>query len=137
MYLYFAGPLFSAAERDFDERLTARIETLGYEVFLPQRDSADAEHVKYGAMLPEERGPAIFDIDKTNVLKCDVLLFVLDGRIPDEGACVELGIAYAQKELQRPEKRLIGLLTDQRAAFPQWKLNPMVGEALDQVAETE
>ena len=34
---------------------------------------------------------------------------VLDGRIPDEGACVELGIAYANG------KRCYGVKTDARS----------------------
>ena len=51
-------------------------------------------------MTPEERRHATFHLDKTRVLEADVFVFVLDGRVPDEGACVELGIAYCQKELQ-------------------------------------
>ena len=46
-----------------------------------------------------------------------MFLFVLDGRVPDEGACVELGIAYCQKYLHNGDKRLLGLYTDTRAAF--------------------
>ena len=29
------------------------------------------------------------------IKNCDILIFFLDGRVPDEGACVELGMAYA------------------------------------------
>ena len=36
--LYFAGPLFNEAERQFNERLCAKIEEMGISVFLPQRD---------------------------------------------------------------------------------------------------
>ena len=43
---------------------------------------------------PEERRHAVFHLDKTRILDADV--FVLDGRVPEEGACVELGIAYCQ-----------------------------------------
>jgi hypothetical protein len=37
--LCFAAPLFSEAERVFNAALTARIEALGIDVFLPQRDA--------------------------------------------------------------------------------------------------
>lgn len=38
MLIYFAGPLFSAAERRFNLDFTQRLEAVGYHVFLPQRD---------------------------------------------------------------------------------------------------
>ena len=56
---------------------------------------------------------------------------ILDGRVPDEGAAVELGIAYAHKELAMPEKRLVGLMTDVRASFISAKLNPMLAVPLE------
>ena len=61
----------------------------------------------------------------------------LDGRIPDEGACVELGIAYGQKHLLQRDKLLIGLQTDSRGAFLGAKLNAIVQGALDIVADNE
>ena len=66
-----------------------------------------------------------------------MFLFVLDGRVPDEGACVELGIAYCQKYLQDTGKLLIGLHTDTRAAFIGSRLNPMVRVALDHIFDDE
>jgi hypothetical protein len=57
--------------------------------------------------------------------------------VPDEGACVELGIAYAHRRLRQPEKRLWGLQTDPRAAFIGSKLNPMLGVPLEFVATSE
>jgi len=35
LLLYVAGPLFSIAERRFNQQLTDKIEALGYRVFLP------------------------------------------------------------------------------------------------------
>jgi nucleoside 2-deoxyribosyltransferase len=135
--LYVAGPLFSAAERCFNQQLTDKIEALGYRVFLPQRDGAERDRPPYNAMTREERRTATFALDRDMILACDVFLFILDGRVPDEGACVELGIAYCHKTLQRPHKRLIGLQTDVRAAFLGAKLNPMVRVPLEYVADTE
>jgi nucleoside 2-deoxyribosyltransferase len=135
--LYFAAPLFSEAEKRFNQRVTDKIEDLGYRVFLPQRDGVERGQPPYDAMPPDERRRLRFALDKDNVLACDVFLLVLDGRIPDEGAWVELGIAYCQKELRQPTKRLIGLHTDVRVAFPGGALNTMVGVPLERIAHTE
>jgi nucleoside 2-deoxyribosyltransferase len=135
--LYFAGPLFSEAEKRFNQQLTDKIEALGYRVFLPQRDGVERGRSPYDAMPSDERRRLRFALDKDYVLACDVFLFVLDGRVPDEGACVELGMAYCQKELRQPTKRLIGLRTDVRVAFPGGALNTMVGVPLERVVHTE
>jgi nucleoside 2-deoxyribosyltransferase len=137
MLIYFAGPLFSAAERRFNADLTARLEAMGFSVFLPQRDGVERDNPKYAALTPQERRDAIFAIDSEHVFKADILLFVLDGRVLDEGAAVELGIAYAHKALAMPDKRLVGLMTDVRAAFIGAKLNPMLAVPLEYVADTE
>jgi nucleoside 2-deoxyribosyltransferase len=135
--IYLAGPLFSAAERRFNLGLTQRLEAVGFEVFLPQRDGAERDRPPYDAMTPEERRQAMFRLDRSRILDSDVFLFVLDGRVPDEGACVELGIAHCQKHLQNGEKLLIGLHTDTRAAFVGARLNPMVRVPLDYVVDDE
>ena len=79
----------------------------------------------------------MFHLDRARILDADVFLFVLDGRVPDEGACVELGIAYCQKYLQNGEKLLVGLHTDTRAAFIGGRLNPMVRVPLDYIVDDE
>jgi nucleoside 2-deoxyribosyltransferase len=135
--IYFAGPLFSEAERRFNLALTQRLEALGYEVFLPQRDGAERDRPPYDTMTPEERRQAMFRLDRSRILDSDVFLFVLDGRVPDEGACVELGIAHCQKYLQNGEKLLLGLHTDTRSAFVGARLNPMVRVPLDYVVDDE
>jgi len=135
--IYFAGPLFSAAEREFNAKLTADLEAVGFEVFLPQRDGAERDKPPYDRMEPEERRRKMFELDRDRVLAADIFLFVLDGRVPDEGAAVELGIAYAQRHVGGKEKLLVGLQTDARAAFLGAKLNPMLKVALDRIFEEE
>ena len=137
MLIYLAGPLFSEAERRFNLGLTQRLEALGFDVFLPQRDGVERDRPPYDTMAPEERRHAMFHLDRSKVLDSDAFLFVLDGRVPDEGACVELGIAYCQKYLQSGEKLIIGLHTDTRAAFFGARLNPMVRLPLDLVVDDE
>jgi nucleoside 2-deoxyribosyltransferase len=135
--IYLAGPLFSEAERRFNLELTHRLEGIGFDVFLPQRDGVERDRAPYDTMTPEERRHAMFHLDRTRILDADVFVFVLDGRIPDEGACVELGIAYCQKYLQNEKKLLVGLHTDTRAAFIGGRLNPMVRIPLDYVVDDE
>jgi nucleoside 2-deoxyribosyltransferase len=135
--VYLAGPLFSNAERRFNLHLTKRLEASGFRVFLPQRDGVERETLPYNAMVPEQRRHAMFRLDRQQILDCHIFLIVLDGRVPDEGACVELGIAYGQKYLQGVGKLLIGLHSDTRAAFIGSRLNPMVRVALDSIVDDE
>ena len=137
MLIYFAGPLFSEAEKRFNALLTARLEDLGYQVFLPQRDGVEKGKPPYDTMSADERRAAMFQLDRDKIFEADVFLFVLDGRVPDEGACVELGLAYADKLLRQRQKLLIGLHTDARAAFVGAKLNPMLRVPLDNIAPDE
>ncbi len=51
----------------------------------------------------------IFESDLEGIRNCDILIFCLDGRVPDEGACVELGIAFTLG------KKCIGFKTDDRS----------------------
>jgi hypothetical protein len=133
--IYLAGPLFSEAERCFNLGLTQRLEAFGFHVFLPQRDGVACDKPPYDEMTPEERRYAMFQLDRARILDSDVFLFVLDGRVPDEGACVQLGIAHCQNYLQNNEKLLVGLHTDPRAAFIGGRLNPMVRVPLDYVVD--
>lgn len=133
--LYFAGPMFSSSEVAFNARLAAQIETLGYDVFLPQRDGyeVDWDYVANGFEAPAQ---AIFDLDKDQILACDVLLCVLDGRVPDEGMAVEIGLAYADRIHSGSDRLLIGFSTDPRHRRSAG-LNAMVVGALDEIHHDE
>jgi len=137
MLIYFAAPLFSQAERAFNQRLANKLAELGFSVFLPQRDGIESRKEPYSRMTPDELQHTIHAVDRERVFEADILLMVLDGRVPDEGACVELGLAHAQKHLLRHDKLVIGLHTDIRGAFPGGKLNAMVRGSLDYVADSE
>lgn len=135
--LYFAAPLFSDSERVFNDRLAARIEAIGYSVFLPQRDGGELRTPGSEPLSPAERRRRIFATDYRHVIESDVLLFVLDGRVPDEGAAVELGLAYAHREAAGHARRIVGLHTDSRSAFFHSRLNPMIGVPLDFLARSQ
>ena len=116
--VYFAAPLFSQSEKDYNLQLTRILEDHGYEVFLPQRDGYLAAERQ--GKTEEELTQMICENDVGDVLKADIIVMVLDGRIPDEGACVELGIAFANG------KRCYGVKTDARSAEINMDLNPMI-----------
>ena len=116
--VYFAGPLFNDAEKDYNLKIVTILESYGYEVFLPQRDGFLAPEI--GEMTEEEKTKIIFEKDKDEVLKADIVFVNLDGRAPDEGACVELGIGY------QAGKRCYGIKNDARAAELGMDINPMI-----------
>ena len=132
MKIYFAGPLFSDAEKEFNNRVASQIEKLGYTVFLPQRDGAEHNKPPFDTMKPDEYRKALFDLDKSQVMASDIFLFILDGRVPDDGACVELGLAHLHKQLADNDKYLIGLRTGHLSV----NLNPMIKMALDRIYES-
>ena len=94
------------------------LEESGYEVFLPQRDGIEA--AKLEGKTEEELIRMIFELDAGEVRKADIVFMNLDGRVPDEGACVELGIGWALG------KRCYGFKTDTRAVESSLDLNPMI-----------
>ena len=40
--VYFAGPMFNQAEKEYNLKITKLLEEFGYQVFLPQRDGIEA-----------------------------------------------------------------------------------------------
>lgn len=108
MNIYIAAPLFNEAERMFNMRTAEILEACGHKTFLPQRDGGCV------ADLPEmingmEKRKYLFQLDCEHMDWCDTILFLFDGRVPDEGACFELGYCYAKG------KHCIGYKTDARS----------------------
>ena len=116
--VYFAGPMFNQAEKNLNLEVVKVLEENGYQVFLPQRDGIEA--AKLEGKTEEELIKMIFELDAGEVEKADIIFMNLDGRVPDEGACVELGIAYGIG------KRCYGFKTDTRSVEPDLDLNPMI-----------
>lgn len=116
--VYFAAPLFNEAEREYNLKITNIIEEYGYKVFLPQRDGFLAPELE--GLSDEEKTTKIFNKDYQEVMNADILIINLDGRVPDEGACVELGIAYSNK------KRCYGIKSDSRSVELDLDINPMI-----------
>jgi len=109
MKIYIAGPLFNDMEIERNNRISELIEVEGFETYLPQRDGGlfyDLQKKGYSDSVIKQR---IFKTDYQAILSCDVILCLLDGRVLDEGMCIELGIAFALR------KHCIGYKTDFRS----------------------
>jgi nucleoside 2-deoxyribosyltransferase len=130
MRIYVAGPLFSDAELQFNEQVNDYLERWGYSTFLPQRDGKKLAELLLAGESKGDAMNAIFSLDVEEIRRSDILLIILDGRVPDEGACVELGIAYALK------KTCIGLKTGPRHLMDNLD-NPLITGAIQgKVART-
>src|SRR5450759_5170556 len=92
--VYIAAPLFNEMERTRNAQVASALEAEGFVVYLPQRDAG----VSYDAFQRGEDKKAvrtsIFSKDVQAVADCDILVCLLDGRVPDEGTCIELGMAF-------------------------------------------
>lgn len=108
MKAYIAGPLFNDAEKAVNLKVDALVQSLGIETYLPQRDGGESIRMIREGQPPEEVRRRLFDLDVNAVKACDLFVCVLDGRVPDEGTCVELGMAYILG------KACIGYQTDSR-----------------------
>ncbi len=97
MRLYFAGPLFSAAERAWNEELAAALRTGGHEVFLPQDNETGMDAAR------------IFSTDVGGISWADALVAIMDGPDPDSGTAWEVGYAFGTK------KPIVLVRTDIRA----------------------
>jgi nucleoside 2-deoxyribosyltransferase len=86
MKIYLAGPLFTTAERNFNNELASLLRDKGYEVCLPQE-------FEQMAMTPKQ----IFVRDVEGIDWADAVVANMDGSDPDSGACWECGYAYRKK----------------------------------------
>ena len=87
MRIYFAGPLFSAAERDWNVLLAGALRDAGHEVFLPQEQE------------PGKDAAGIFATDVGGIDWADALVAIMDGADPDSGTSWEVGYAFRKKPI--------------------------------------
>ena len=123
--LYFAAPLFSAAERSFNVRAAEGL-SRAFDVYLPQVDGGLLADLLSEGRSDTEARRLVFERDLDAIRRSDLVLVVLDGRSVDEGASFELGFAFGLG------KRCIGLQTDPRRLLPSGN-NPMIDGALEHV----
>lgn len=128
MKIYIAAPLFNLAEKRFNLEVDAALRAAGYDTYLPQRDGGEAAPLVRQGFDEDTVRRRLFAADVTAVRTCDALVFVLDGRVPDEGGCVELGMAYAWN------KPCFALQTDCRRFGGTDSNNLMIDYAVDRQA---
>jgi nucleoside 2-deoxyribosyltransferase len=110
MRLYFAGPLFTAAERAWNLELATALRNAGNEVFLPQEQE------------PDRDPPGIFRTDVDGIDWADALVAIMDGPDPDAGTAWECGYAYGKKPV-------LHVRTDVRAHSAASPYNAMLTES--------
>ncbi|WP_433627330.1 nucleoside 2-deoxyribosyltransferase [Halomicrococcus sp. NG-SE-24] len=127
--VYFAAPLFTEAELEFNKRVCGMLEAEGHDVFLPQRDGLES-NVLVEDKSEEEAMQEIFELDRQNVLDADIVTATLDGRVPSEGVCVEMAFAYDH------DIPVIALKTDRRTFGRQEEYNAMLHGLFQQRVDT-
>lgn len=128
--VYIAGPLFSRAEKEFNEKIDKHVQAMGFKTFLPQRDGYLLADLMTQFSDKQDAIDTIFYKDVEEIKGCDVVLFVLDGRVPDEGACVEVGLAYAY------DKECIGFKSDSRSLMCEMDNPLLVGVLKGRIAKS-
>jgi len=121
--VYIAGPLFSESELEFNRRLNTFLKNLGFNTFLPQEDGHLLSELMEQGFEKDNAIKMIFQMDAEKIKDSDIIVFIMDGRVPDEGACVEIGLAYAYN------KECFGLKTDSRSLIGDMD-NPLIVGAL-------
>jgi deoxyadenosine/deoxycytidine kinase/nucleoside 2-deoxyribosyltransferase len=106
-----AGP-FDRDERSFAASVKAVLDDLGYETRFPQENAGSIKSNMARGMTLAEARHEVFEKNLRAVEDSDVLVFLLDGRVPDEGTCIEAGVAFGRG------KRCIGLKTDASSVDP-------------------
>lgn len=107
--VYIAGPLFSESEIKYNIEIDNFLKELGFQTFLPQRDGFRLDRLLSEGISPAEAINRIFQKDLEIIRKSDIIVVILDGRVPDEGACIEIGYGYALGI------ECIGIKTDSRS----------------------
>jgi len=124
--VFIAAPLFNKMERERNTKIKKFLEQLGFEVFLPQDNVGLSYDLIHGdTKQKSEVRKHIFLSDVNGVKKSDIILFLMDGRTPDEGSCVELGIGWLLG------KHCIGYKTDNRAMDQNGDNNIMIDGCLN------
>ena len=79
MKLYFAGPLFTSAERAWNAEVAATLRAAGHDVFLPQEKEPGMDAL------------GIFTADVIAIDAAQALVAIMDGLDPDSGTAWEVG----------------------------------------------
>lgn len=124
MNIYFASPLFSNMERQYNTYLVKELRQAypDADIFVPQEQMEINDKNAYADSI------AIATYDTDALLKSDLMIAVLDGASIDVGVASEIGVAY------QAGIPVLGLYTDsrQQGAGNKQKIN-----ALHEIAESQ
>ncbi len=115
MKIYFAGPLFSEAERHWIRATISKIESIATQrgtkndIIFPYDLITQSEIDHLGPKAKSE----IFSCCKSHLDDADMMIALLDGPQVDDGTAWEIGYFFARKS---PEQKIIGIRTDFRRA---------------------
>jgi nucleoside 2-deoxyribosyltransferase len=137
MKIYFAGPLFSEAEREWIRSTIKEIESLAAqhgtksEIIFPYDLITQSEIDHLGPKGKLE----IFYRCKSHLDDADIVIALLDGSQVDDGTSWEIGYFYAKKSL---EQKIIGIRTDFRRAGEREGaiVNPMIECSCDLIVRS-
>jgi nucleoside 2-deoxyribosyltransferase len=103
MKIYFAGPLFTLAERRFNEELSAELRRRmpALDIFFPQVCDHDLQG-------KPDFAARLYRVLIEAVDRSDAVVAILDGSDSDSGTCIEIAYAHAKG------KPVIGVRTDFR-----------------------
>jgi nucleoside 2-deoxyribosyltransferase len=105
MKIYFAGPLFSAAEKSFNLQFSESLqqENPDFQMILPQ---LEAEKI----ISQPDFLSRMYQFCLQSIKDCDAVLAILEGADADSGTCIEMGYAFG---IGKP---IIGVRTDFRSS---------------------
>jgi len=83
--IYLAGPLFTAAEQNFNAELARFLAGHAFDVWLPQEHEPRRNTAR-----------AIFAMDLEAIERADLIVACMDGPDPDSGTAWECGYAFAK-----------------------------------------
>lgn len=132
MNIYLAGPLFTAAERQWLQTLRDRIVAAragrGAVVCLPQELCTVREIEGWAGRAKQE----IFQRCRLHLDGADAVVAVLDGTQVDDGTAWEIGYFFSRR---RPGQPIIGIRTDFRMAgdVPGARVNLMIDCSCDSI----
>jgi nucleoside 2-deoxyribosyltransferase len=115
--VYLAGPLFTQAEWQWNQRLAEALQQGSLEVILPQNGAAP---MLAGEAEFDARG--LFEMNLKSIDRADVVVAIFDGADVDSGTAWECGYAF------KAAKPVVGVRTDIRAGGddPQASMNLML-----------
>ena len=106
MKVYFAGPLFTPAERRFIDECAVQLRGAGFDVFVP--------HEHELALDGTVTAKRIFAKDWAALSESNAVLAILDGPVIDDGTACEIGMFHALMQSDPEKTGIVGLLTDIR-----------------------